>query len=134
MAKRVESVLRFFNTRYDLISDQSYGWYNLEKTLNDEEIEKIKKLFYKKEKFKLLIIINGINKLRPQRAWFFPEYFRNATAFHDIYHHDGAFIFMSAVVPPDFAKEDAWQEKQRLFESTQELAAEADATYLILEK
>lgn len=95
--KTVKGLLCWFTKHWKDISD-SYGWCNVNKELTKEEIDKVVDYFSKKENINFVIILSGINELRPQRTWGdLPEWFRNNTEYHDIYHANNTFVFASCI-------------------------------------
>ena len=109
---QVQSMLNFFNKNYEELKDDNYGWYNTDHILTREEIDAIYRWCLRHPKIKHLIIINGVNPLRPQRSYGgLPQWVRNNTAFHYIKHWDNCFVFISSVEMND---EDTIQDMRML--------------------
>lgn len=93
--KTVKGLLGWFTKHWEDISD-SCGWCNVNKELTKEEIDKVVDYFSNKKNINFVIILSGINELRPQRTLNdLPEWFRNNTECHDIYHANNTFVFAS---------------------------------------
>lgn len=132
MAKRVESALSYFYHHYKEISDNTYSWYNVNKILTTEELQKLVTFFKNHNELKLLIVINGVSGLRPQRTWgSLPEWFRSNTEFRGVYHYENAFIFISSIKLED---EEDFNVKKCLIRNARCLAMDVNAECEVWEK
>ena len=99
-ATKIESYFAWLRRHMDKLKELSgaYGFYNISKILSSKEIEKVKNFCKKSNCINFLTIINGVNPLRPQSTWGgFPEFVRNNTQYHTIYHSENCFIFVSSM-------------------------------------
>ena len=155
-ATKIESYFAWLRKHMDKLKSGAYGFYNISKILSSEEIEKVKKFCKKSNCINFLTIINGVNPLRPQRTWGgFPEFVRNNTQYHTIYHSENCFIFVNSMafkstikpLTPPFTQEDmSWflnraeeeyiellSAKENFLECVSNVAKEAEAE-LIMEE
>ena len=125
--KTIKGLFGWLTKNWEEISD-IFAWANVRKELTDEEVGRIQEYFLKKKDYRLVIIINGVNSLRPQRTWgSLPEWFRNDTAYHDIYHAENAFVFVSCL-------EDEDEAEKLLIESAQEIEKQANAKLYVMQR
>ena len=125
--KTIKGLFGWLTKNWEEISD-IFAWANVRKELTDEEVGRIQEYFLKKKDYRLVIIINGVNSLRPQRTWGgLPEWFRNDTAYHDIYHAENAFVFVSCL-------EDEDEAEKLLIESAQEIEKQANAKLYVMQR
>lgn len=119
--KKVESLLAWFRRNYRYF-ENDIAWCNISKTLTFNEVERLKH-FCLKRSIDFLVIVNGVNPLRPQRTCgCLPSWCRNNTVAHSIYKDENAFVFASRYVDAPQA------DKQVLFNNIIALASEANAT------
>lgn len=134
-AKKIESLLDWFRKKYPSFKDGSYAWYNIHKLLTENDIDRIRNFCIKRPEVEFFIIINGINPLRPQRTYgALPEWFRNNTAYHNIYKDENAFVFINCINDSRYDDYDEYAEyeksKKNLFESAEDMAKTINADYL----
>lgn len=131
-AKKIESLLDWFRKKYPSFKDGSYAWYNIHKILTESDIDRIRNFCIKRPEVEFFIIINGINPLRPQRTYgTLPEWFRNNTAYHNIYKDENAFVFINCINEEEYGNYGEYKRsKKNLFESAENMAKSIDAGYL----
>lgn len=127
MMKTVKGLLGWLTKNWEEISE-TFAWANVNKEMTDEEISRVQDYFLNKKDYRLVIIINGVNDLRPQRTWgSLPEWFRNNTEYHDIYHKENTFVFVSCL-------EDEDEAEKLLIESAQQIEKEANAKLYVMQR
>lgn len=125
--KTIKGLFGWLSKNWKEIS-QTYAWANVNKEITDDEIARIQNYFLNKKDYRLVIIIKGVNSLRPQRTWgSLPEWLRNDTAYHDIYHQDNTFVFVSCLENEDEAE-------KLLIESAQEIEKQANAKLYVMQR
>lgn len=130
--KKVESMLAWFRRHYDEFKDDNYAYYNVKKILTETDIDKIRNFCIKRPEVDFFITISEINSLRPQRTFGdLPEWFRNDTAWHDIYKDENSFIFISCETDK---YQDLKENKRILFENTEDLARSINSDCVIWER
>ena len=125
--KTIKGLFGWLTKNWNEIID-CFAWANVRKELTDEEVGRVQEYFLRKKDYRLVIIIKGVNSLRPQRTWgSLPEWFRNDTAYHDIYHDDNTFVFVSCLDDEDEAE-------KLLLESAKEIEKQANATLYLMQR
>lgn len=125
--KTIKGLFGWLTKNWNEIID-CFAWANVRKELTDEEIGRVQEYFLRKKDYRLVIIIKGVNSLRPQRTWgSLPEWFRNDTDYHDIYHDDNTFVFVSCLDDEDEAE-------KLLLESAKEIEKQANATLYAMQR
>lgn len=133
--KKVESMLSWFRRHYDEFKDDNYAYYNVKKILTETDIDKIRNFCIKRSEVDFFIIISGINSLRPQRTFRdLPEWFRNDTAYYDIYKDENSFVFIGCFDKAWCGWDEFKEEKKILFENAEDLAKSANSDCIIWER
>ena len=126
---KFESLMSWFKRNYDAFKHDNHSWCNISTIITDEQIGRLKKFCEDRQEINLLIVIRGVNELRPQRTWGgLPEWFRNNTDSHAIYHYNNTYVFIST---QDMTSQDNKDALDLLIADARDIGKQAEADVFI---
>ena len=94
MANNTFAIRKYITTCYNKYKD-TYCWYNVQKLLSNEDLKKME-VYFQKHNYNFMLIINGCNKLRPQRTWgTFPTFLKPTSGYYPITKDNNTFVLCS---------------------------------------